>query len=858
MVVKFDILKTSDASQYWVLTPTMLYNQLEQMVNTGWSLPRSVGNVTATCIYETAWVAESVEFSCSSFPCEIPSSAVVILPTSVSNQLYTLSKVKNDDSRMPVARSYNGGSWEVSVGPDDGGREGNGLNVICSVMSGTACSGETCSIAAIRRSAGNKLVIESFQRSSVSTTKEKTAARFLMQTTFGPTLTEIQSLATNPGTNIREWIEDQVNLAPTYHRVYYRERCNPRAPESTDASPGAARSACSIGSQWHSFAFDRRDIGRQVQVQHTGSGIYRFVVDGVSRTELSNQAVGSCTVGPCDESIQTLADLQFVNLTVFSVIEHLSGEFVLLSGGVNKTYLPSGNPSIAFQTPDVGRTLTFGLSDITTVPYPQKAGYSDIHILSELHVTCPELTAEGPTFMKYNGQYSRHVKRISLLENTRSNPAAITATSQQSCPAVARTFLHDGSAHKCKRQDSCSPMQFDSALLTLNSTTVRKFYELAGRFVYFIEGLNFGTGHLAKDPCQANIVSRWRKSIGACQTESTYSNADTRSIIINALNQSTDPNPVYRDIIIRVSNHETCASTSTNPVLGSSVTVGDSCWENVHPELDNVYDMSDWVLYHPGNYDAKENGRRNPIARWAEEGEVSLIFPHPMSNWMRKGSMSCCELIGRRHDVLDFKSLRTELQSLAFGSYIGAIGDRPTDGFQACGSPGEVQNQPTLGHRYGAWLGDKYTYDEKGTDDVFHAYVSHTWGKNTRDNGKIMVWTNVALKAADQLRQRICWALAQILVVSVTGSSRPLDDEVPLPLTRTLTLTPTTLTCTLENQVWHVYYDIFVRNAFGNFRDIMREVSFNPIMADYLSSLGNKAMGSYTGGVGFPDENYGE
>lgn len=37
------------------------------------------------------------------------------------------------------------------------------------------------------------------------------------------------------------------------------------------------------------------------------------------------------------------------------------------------------------------------------------------------------------------------------------------------------------------------------------------------------------------------------------------------------------------------------------------------------------------------------------------------------------------------------------------------------------------------------------------------------------------------------------------------------------------------------------YYDIFVRNAFGNYRDILKEISYNPLMAENLSFLGSKS-----------------
>ncbi len=37
------------------------------------------------------------------------------------------------------------------------------------------------------------------------------------------------------------------------------------------------------------------------------------------------------------------------------------------------------------------------------------------------------------------------------------------------------------------------------------------------------------------------------------------------------------------------------------------------------------------------------------------------------------------------------------------------------------------------------------------------------------------------------------------------------------------------------------YYDIFVRNAFGNYRDILKQISYNAVMAQSLSFLGSKS-----------------
>ena len=72
--------------------------------------------------------------------------------------------------------------------------------------------------------------------------------------------------------------------------------------------------------------------------------------------------------------------------------------------------------------------------------------------------------------------------------------------------------------------------------------------------------------------------------------------------------------------------------------------------------------------------------------------------------------------------------------------------------------------------------------------------------------GKNMVWTMQVLRAPDQLRQRVAWALAQIFVVSDASQKGN------------------------ENEAWHAYYDIFVRHAFGRFGDVLREVAYSPMM----------------------------
>ncbi len=102
---------------------------------------------------------------------------------------------------------------------------------------------------------------------------------------------------------------------------------------------------------------------------------------------------------------------------------------------------------------------------------------------------------------------------------------------------------------------------------------------------------------------------------------------------------------------------------------------------------------------------------------------------------------------------------------------------------------------------------------------------------NTRPGGvhRQAAWWKIAVTGPDQLRQRMAFALSQILVTSDANGTIAQWQEGAAN-----------------------YYDIFVKGAFGNFRDVLEQVTLSPIMGIYLSSLRNaKAAAGTT-----PDENY--
>jgi uncharacterized protein (DUF1800 family) len=91
-------------------------------------------------------------------------------------------------------------------------------------------------------------------------------------------------------------------------------------------------------------------------------------------------------------------------------------------------------------------------------------------------------------------------------------------------------------------------------------------------------------------------------------------------------------------------------------------------------------------------------------------------------------------------------------------------------------------------------------------------------------------WMRNAVRGPDQLRQRVAFALSEIMVVSQAS---------------TLVNMPHALAD---------YHDMLARNAFGSFRTLIADVTLHPAMGVYLSMLGNQKPNTALNIR--PDENY--
>ncbi|MCC6405838.1 MAG: DUF1800 domain-containing protein [Planctomycetes bacterium] len=130
---------------------------------------------------------------------------------------------------------------------------------------------------------------------------------------------------------------------------------------------------------------------------------------------------------------------------------------------------------------------------------------------------------------------------------------------------------------------------------------------------------------------------------------------------------------------------------------------------------------------------------------------------------------------------------------------------------------------------YAAWFEDQRA--KKVSKERPYVNALEDSGKDLNQTHRMQIWWDNAMTGGDQLRQRVAWALSQIFVISDQHSSLSGDVKGMCE-----------------------YYDILSRDAFGNYRQLLEDVTLSPAMGKYLNMLRNeKANPTYNIR---PDENY--
>ncbi len=130
---------------------------------------------------------------------------------------------------------------------------------------------------------------------------------------------------------------------------------------------------------------------------------------------------------------------------------------------------------------------------------------------------------------------------------------------------------------------------------------------------------------------------------------------------------------------------------------------------------------------------------------------------------------------------------------------------------------------------YDAWLSRQFTLPASTHLPYLDAQAAQ--GLDVYQNSRQEAFYKRAIESEDQLRQRVAYALSQIIVVSDQNGA-------------------------IENEPFAMahFYDVLVQNAFGNYRELLEQVTLHPVMGNYLSMFKNRKP-DVAANIR-PDENY--
>jgi uncharacterized protein (DUF1800 family) len=136
---------------------------------------------------------------------------------------------------------------------------------------------------------------------------------------------------------------------------------------------------------------------------------------------------------------------------------------------------------------------------------------------------------------------------------------------------------------------------------------------------------------------------------------------------------------------------------------------------------------------------------------------------------------------------------------------------------------------------YHAWLDEQLAAPASlqlpYLDGLIHGYLNAGQPVAVWQDARQEIWWRNVLYGNDQLRQRVAFALSQILVISDQNGAL---EGLPTALAH--------------------YYDLLAQQAFGNYRQLLQDVTLHPAMGNYLSMFRNRKPDEALNIR--PDENY--
>ena len=715
-----------------------------------------------------------------------------------SNKLCILTIKRFDDGEnttIPLGRSYENQPWETSPGPYFLSLKFN-------------CDDSSCTTNNLPdRPADYVFQLSTYSFSQRNPKSQDIAARFLEQTTFGPTREALEpwkdlSIASSSDLDrsFANWVDDQIHNKPlSSHREYFRKNMNLRLKKTVPF--GVPLHPCDPMTRWHSYAFTTSDSNNsneitndslKIEIERTSdNSAYLLSIQGESRTEV--QSIQLLENPRDNESIMD------INLEVpgsYSILpennirDHVGGVVGIYIDADNRqrAYLKTGNPLIQFTSTNPKlptNVITLNPEDRNNFS-PIAGSYSgnEFMLFDGLsHSMCSQIKVGSyPVYIDFtDGNYLAFDPRLSLIENTVENPSSDGGGSKKNfggyCANAPRTFVNEESCVVSSEPDVCrDSYNVPDIEIKLTSEAIRTIYELTGRYIYAIDGLR-----PTQSPCYPNSSSKWIRigDASLCTANNGLSDATTETLQdhLSWADFEGDLRRMWFGEDGRVCD---IPSTTPSDTVNVQIIFDQSCWQLAHPNHHDVYDFTPWVIWHPGGGDE--------ITVFADAGLTELQFPGHHEMWRWEYNVNSFSRVGTFNQFQDFRDIPIHLQTKAVGEALAGDYVEKAQTHVVCGSPYEVANDPTLGETpFGEWMGNNIN--------------DFTWGD--LDNQKQLVWINTVLRAEDQLRQRMAWAISQLFPVDYnTLGGRPRTEHIV------------------------TYYDIFVRHAFGNYFDILKEVSY--------------------------------
>ncbi|MBY5992188.1 DUF1800 family protein [Ferrimonas balearica] len=203
------------------------------------------------------------------------------------------------------------------------------------------------------------------------------------------------------------------------------------------------------------------------------------------------------------------------------------------------------------------------------------------------------------------------------------------------------------------------------------------------------------------------------------------------------------------------------------------------------------------------------------------EGEIIIIDPPPITDDPEPPPAEGPIRVGGPIDA-GFRPIKTQHHRMGKPEAARLL-QQATFGPRA----GDVQRLQKMGLK--SWLQWQRDLPRSEHLPLLETYYRTQYEQRQQDRAD--VWWQHALYGEDQLRQRMAFALSEILVISR-------QDAVlfyqPLSMAH--------------------YYDMLSEHALGNYRDLLKGVTLHPAMGIYLSMRGNLLADETSNR--FPDENY--